>query len=294
MVDPPDRLDPHRAAGRDLSSRSDHGAIDLHCHTTASDGALAPAEVVRLAHAAGVGVLAITDHDTVAAVEEAAVEARPLGVRIVPGVEISARLGDKEIHVLGHFVDPSDARLLSSLADFGHKRRERAERMVEQLRAHGAPLPLEEVLEGEGSVGRPHLARLLVAHGHARDFREAFDRWLGKGKPGWVDRPMPAAEDAIALIRGAGGAASLAHPRLSRVSGEELVSLARAGLSGVEVDHPRQDGDARRILRLAAGSLGLEATAGSDFHEAPDAPGLESMDAEAFRRYETAAGKDRV
>jgi len=277
-----------------LSPSSARGAIDLHCHTTASDGAHAPAEVVRLAHAAGVGVLAITDHDTVAAVEEAADAARPLGLRIVPGVEISARLGDKEIHVLGHFVDPAEPRLLSSLADFGRRRRERAERMVEQLRAHGAPLPLDEVLGGEGSVGRPHLARLLIAHGHARDFREAFDRWLGKGKPGWVDRSMPAAQDAIALIRGAGGAASLAHPRLSKVGGEELVALARAGLSGVEVDHPRQDGDARRTLRLAASSLGLEATAGSDFHEAPEAPGLESMDSEAFRRYEATVGKRGV
>jgi len=247
--------------------------------------------VVRLAHAAGVDVLAITDHDTVAAVDEAHRAGRQLGVRIVPGVEISARLGEKEIHVLGHFVDPAERRLVSSLARFRELRRARAERMVERLRAHGAPLPLEEVLGEEGSVGRPHLARLLVAHGHARDFQEAFDRWLVKGRPGWVEREMPEAGEAIALVRGAGGVASLAHPRLSRVSGDELATLARAGLAGVEVDHPRQDGETRRMLRLAVGSLGLEPTAGSDFHGAPEAPGLESMDAEAFGRYETAAGR---
>jgi len=265
------------------------GTIDLHCHTTASDGVLSPAEVVRRAAEAGVSVLAITDHDTVDAVEVAAEAARGLALRIVPGVEISARLGDKEIHVLGHFFDPRDPALVAGLASFREKRRERAARMVEQLRAHGAPLDLEEVLDTDGSVGRPHLARLLVARGHARDFREAFDRWLGKGKPGWVERSMPAAHEAIALVRGAGGVASLAHPRLSKVEGDELVALARAGLSGLEVDHPHQDEDVRRNLRLAARSLGLEATAGSDFHGSEGSPGQESMDDEAFRRYEAGA-----
>ncbi|HEY0838879.1 MAG TPA: PHP domain-containing protein, partial [Vulgatibacter sp.] len=211
-------------------------------------------------------------------------------VRIVPGVEISARLGEKEIHVLGHFVDPSHGPLLGGLESFRRLRVERAERMVERLRAHGAALPLEEVLAGEGSIGRPHLARLLVAHGHARDFQEAFDRWLGKGKPGWVERSMPDFHEAIGLIRTAGGVASLAHPWLSKVAGDELAALARAGLSGVEVDHPHQGADVRRNLRLAAASLGLEATAGSDFHGEPGSPGQESMDEEAFRRYEAAAG----
>lgn len=264
-------------------------SIDLHSHTTASDGALPPSEVVRLARDAGVSVLAITDHDTVDAVDEAGAAGIAAGLRIIPGVEISASLGAKEIHVLGHFVDPAHGPLLARLASFRRLRVERAERMVERLRAHGADLPLEEVLAGEGSIGRPHLARLLVAHGHARDFQQAFDRWLGKGKPGWVERSMPPAHEAIELIRAAGGAASLAHPWLSKVAGDELVTLAKAGLRGLEVDHPHQGADVRRNLRLAAASLGLEATAGSDFHGADGSPGQESMDETAFQRYEAAA-----
>ncbi len=271
--------------------------IDLHCHTTASDGTLPPAEIVRLAARAGVRILAITDHDTMEAIPAAWEAAKGRGLRIVAGVEISARIGETEIHVLGHFVDPSHPGLLSRLADFAALRASRAERMVEKLRSHGVDLRLEEILAeaggDAGSIGRPHFARLLVAKGVAANFQDAFDRWLGEGMPGWVEREFPEAEEAIELIREAGGASSLAHPALSKVEGSELMALAKMGLDALEVDHPGQSESTRRKLRIIARSLGLLSTGGSDFHGESGGPGMEGMDAADFGAYEALIG-DRV
>lgn len=265
--------------------------IDLHCHTTASDGALPPGAVVQVAARAGVRVLAITDHDTVDAVGEAARAAADLGVRIVAGVEISARIGPRELHVLGHFLDPADPALAGRLAAFRQGRASRGDAILERLRAHGVDLDPAElaVQAGGGSVGRPHVARLLVARGVARNMQDAFDRWLCEGRPGWVERPFPEAEEAIALIRGAGGVASLAHPALSGVCGPELERLAGLGLSAVEVDHPGQAEAVRRKLRVVAGSLGLLTTGGSDFHGEAGHPGMEGMDRDVFQAYEALA-----
>lgn len=267
--------------------------IDLHCHTTASDGLVPPAAVVRIAAAAGVKTLAISDHDTVEAVDEARREGLALGVRIVPSVEVSARIGEREIHVLGHFVDPSEPKLLARLAFYREGRSRRAREMVEALRGQGIDLHFDELLAiagpEEGSIGRPHFARLLVTKGAARDFQDAFDRWLGKGKPGWVERPFPTAAEAIELIRGAGGATSLAHPALSGVTGSEIEELASLGLAAIEVGHPGQGEQTRRRLRMIADSLGLLRTAGSDFHGEGSALGSETMDGATFLAYEAAA-----
>ncbi|AKU90682.1 PHP domain-containing protein [Vulgatibacter incomptus] len=269
--------------------------IDLHAHTTASDGSLSPGELVRRAVAAGVGVLAITDHDTVDGVAAASSAAATMGLRIVPGVEISCRLGARELHILGHFLDPQDPVLLGSLEGFRRVRESRARAMIDRLREAGLDLRYEELLAipgaDEGSLGRPHVARLLLTKGLVRDFQEAFDRWLVEGAPGWVERPLPEATEAIGLIRRAGGAASLAHPALSGVTGAELMQLASLGLAGLEVDHPRQGTEIRRSLRAIAASLGLVATAGSDFHGEGGRPGQETMSKADFRAYERAAGE---
>lgn len=273
--------------------------IDLHSHTTASDGTLAPEELVRQAAAAGIRTLAVTDHDTTAAVAACirAVEEQALPLRIVPGIELSARWKGREVHVLGHFLDPDHEELLGHLASFRDDRRSRMEAMVARLRSLKLDVSMEEVDEirgGEGSYGRPHLARLLVAKGHARDFQDAFDRWIGKGSPGWVERPFPDATEAIALIRRAGGCAAVAHPALSGLFEPDLRALTGAGLAGLEVDHPGHTPDVRRSLRELARKLGLSATAGSDFHAAGDDGsrlGTEGMETSDFAAYERRSGK---
>lgn len=265
--------------------------IDLHAHTTASDGLLPPERLVELAVASGVRVLAITDHETTAGIA-AAREAAAGRIRIVPGVEISCRWNGREIHVLGHFVAPEDEGLERRLAAFRASRSERMEAMVERLRARGLGVTMDEVeaqREGEGSLGRPHLARVLVARGWARDVQDAFDRWIGKGTPGWVERPLPDAVEAIRWIREAGGCAVVAHPGASHLGEREIRGLAAAGLEGIEVDHPSHTQDLRNMLRRVAAKLDLCATAGSDFHteEAGVLPGSEGMDPGEFARLES-------
>lgn len=266
--------------------------IDLHAHTTASDGRSTPEELVARAAAAGVTVLAVTDHDTVAAVD-ACIEAaeRIGGIEIVPGIEISASWKRREIHVLGHFVDPSDEALLRALERFRDQRRERMEKMIDRCRFLGLSIDLED-LGGEGSWGRPHLARALVRGGYASDMQEAFDRWIGAGGPAFVERSLPDAAEAIDLIRSAGGCAAVAHPALSKLGGNDFGELAGLGLVGVEVDHPRQPPHVRRTLRRQAARLGLQPTAGSDDHGPDDGPaqvGREAMDEGCFAAYRSRA-----
>ena len=171
--------------------------------------------------------------------------------------------------------------------------------MVERLRAHGLGVTMAEVeaqREGEGSLGRPHLARVLVSRGWARDLQDAFDRWIGRGTPGWVDRPLPEAAEAIRWIREAGGCAAIAHPGASHLPERDLRSLAALGLEGIEVDHPAHPPEAREMLRRVAATLELCATAGSDFHtgEAGARPGTEGMRPEEFAVWEARARSREV
>jgi len=272
--------------------------IDLHSHTTASDGVHTPAELVRLAVEAGVAVLAVTDHDTTAGVAaaQAAAAEQGGGLRIVPGIEISCRWKDREIHILGHFLDPDHPALLERLAAFRDARSRRMEAMVERCRSIGLDVRLEEIesrREGAGTLGRPHLARLLVEKGYASDLQHAFDRWIGRGAPAWVERPMPEAAEAIRLIRAAGGCATVAHPGLSGIRSADLRALRREGLEGVEADHPAQTPDVRRTMREHARAHGLCVTAGSDYHaderDGTRRLGTETMESGAFSAYEARA-----
>lgn len=247
--------------------------VDLHTHSTYSDGLLSPAALVKAAAARGVRTLALTDHDTVAGIPEARAAGAALGVEVIPGVELSTSLGrGGEIHLLGYFVDIDDPTLLETLAGYARDRAERMERMIERLRRIGAPVDPARVtaLAGHGTMGRPHLGRVLVEAGYARDLTDAFDRYIGGGKPAYVPRPRVDPADAIALVRAAGGVPTLAHP--FSVGGVESVldRLVPAGLLGMEVDYGEYPPEDRETLRQIAARRGLIATGGSDYH-GPDA-----------------------
>lgn len=249
--------------------------IDLHSHTTASDGQHSPEELLALARQAGVTVLAVTDHDTVAGLQRAEAAAAAQGITLVNGIELSAFVHGKEVHILGHFLDRADPRLATFQERLSHERRTRMEQMVQNMRGLGYPVSMAEVeaLAGGAQLGRPHLARVLVEKGFTTSVKEAFDRWLGDGKPGCVPRFKLSAEEAISLIRGAGGVATVAHPAVSRIDKYDLTEMTGQGLGGLEVEHSDHDPGTRRRMLEWATSLDLVPTAGSDFHGEKIAPG---------------------
>jgi 3',5'-nucleoside bisphosphate phosphatase len=240
--------------------------VDLHSHSTASDGALPPEAVVAAAKAAGLVAIALTDHDTVGGVEAAVSEGERLGVRVVRGTELSAHYGEDEIHLLGLHIDHVHV-IADELARFRDDRVRRAERMVEKLTALRVPLTMDAVLAqaAGGAVGRPHVARALVAGGFVNDQREAFDRYLGFGRPAYVAKPKLLAADAIALIHAAGGIAVWAHPGADGRR-ERVERLAAAGLDGLEVRHPGHTPDDQQRLAALAAHFGLVESGGSDWH----------------------------
>jgi predicted metal-dependent phosphoesterase TrpH len=248
--------------------------VDLHCHSTASDGTAAPGAVAAAAAAAAVSALALTDHDSVDGVAEARRAGGELGIDIIAGVELSAFENDRETHILGLHLAALDA-LNAQLATFRSARRLRAERIVAALNTLGVPVTLDAVLReaGAGAIGRPHIARALIAGGWVRDLREAFDRYLGFRKPAFVPKQTLGVADAIRLIHAAGGIAVLAHPGADGVRAW-LEPLAALGMDGVEVRHPSHS--AEDIARLGAltDHLGLVPSGGSDWHGATTGPRL--------------------
>jgi len=249
---------------------SQHEFVDLHTHSTASDGARAPADVVKAGKAAGLAALALTDHDTLAGVADAREAGTQLGMRVVTGVELSAVEGDVETHILGlHLSDL--AELEHRLVGLREMRVNRAARIVERLNALGIAVTFESVLQhaAGGAVGRPHVARALIAGGWATDFREAFERYLGNGKTAFVAKDKLPMSEAIGLIHRAGGLAILAHPG-SLATRERVAALAAAGLDGLEILHPSHSfEDAQRLDALAT-EFDLVRSGGSDWHGAPD------------------------
>lgn len=240
------------------------GRADLHLHSTASDGVAPPAEVARLAAAAGLSAAALTDHDSVLGGAEFQSAAKSLGVRPVLGVEIAGEILGDEVHLLCYFLRrPRGAAFQEMLQELSADRRERAGRMVERARALGYAVDADAVL-AHPQVGRPHIARELFRLGAAASVSEAFTRYLSPGGPIYVDRLRPQAREVIALAGDAGGLVSLAHPCRYRV--DHLEDLCRAGLQAIEVSHPSAGPPERRRLRKAAASLGLLRTGGSDYH----------------------------
>lgn len=246
--------------------------LDLHLHTTHSDGSLPPAEVVARAHKVNVRALAITDHDILSGIPEAIEAAKPLDIDVIAGVEISSRFDDDELHILGYFLDRTDPHLLARLESLRLSRHRRNPQIVERLQELGLSLSYDEVRElaGTEAVGRPHIARVLMEKGYVQTAKEAFDRFLARGKAAYIARELPEPTEAIAWIREAGGVAVLAHPLWVKRSGEALRKLCQqlkdAGLGGLEVHYsthtPQQTSD---FLNLAK-QLDLLVTGGSDFH----------------------------
>jgi predicted metal-dependent phosphoesterase TrpH len=243
--------------------------IDLHSHTLHSDGDRSPAQLFAEAKAAGVEVLAVTDHDTVFGLEECRVASEAAGVRLVNGIELSCELHGREVHVLGHFIDPRAPALEQVASGMLAERRERMEKMIALAQQMGfAGVTMERVVAASGgeNLGRPHLARALVDCGHARSISDAFDRFLGTNGPMWVDRRRLPTAEAIRLVHEAGGTASIAHPGANGVSRQELKALAAEALDGVEAWHPEHPPNQAEAFVRWADELGLVVTAGSDYH----------------------------
>ena len=244
--------------------------IDLHLHSTASDGTSEPEVVVLAARAAGLEALALTDHDTVEGIPAAREAALAAGIELVAGVELSAYEGSDEIHVLGlHLVQLDDMR--ESLTVFRDARRERAEGIVHLLNGLGVRITFADVMAvaKDAAIGRPHVARALVENGWAMDLRDAFDRYLGAGRPAYLDKRKITIPEAIQLIHRCGGIAVLAHPGADG-NRDKIEKLAAMGLDGVEVIHPSHSADDRARMLALTRFLKLVPSGGSDSHGAAD------------------------
>ncbi|WP_063565594.1 PHP domain-containing protein [Paenibacillus sp. O199] len=250
-----------------------NGRCDLHTHSQASDGMQPPAENVKLAKQRGLSAVALTDHDTVAGVAEAQRAGREYGIDVVAGVEISTRASGKDIHVLGYYVNTEEEKFLERLRGLREAREERNHLIIAKLQELGLEISWQEVIDGLGrplepdeSIGRPHMADVLVRKGYAADMRDAFNRYLAEGQPGYVSVPRVAPEDACQWIKDAGGAAVIAHPGLYR--DDELVRriLVDAHPDGIEVVHSDHGPEEERRYAELAREFGLIQTGGSDYH----------------------------
>jgi len=248
--------------------------VDLHCHSTASDGEFAPREVVRKAKAAGLSGLALTDHDTVAGLADAADEAATLGLDFITGIEISCRWeAPGHLHMLGYGVDPTSADLQRLSRDAIEARNVRNPKMIQKLRELGIDITMEEVAAKSGGevVSRPHMAKVLVEKGVVACEQEAFNRYLGEGAAAYYDKERLDDDYAIGVIRKAGGVAVLAHPVHLRTANDAhlrtvVKNLADKGLEGIEVLHSEHSAERTETYRRIAADLGLLMTGGSDFH----------------------------
>ena len=256
------------------------GKADLHLHTTFSDGALSPNDLIHRVHKAGLTTVAVTDHDNTGAIDESRAAALSLGIEVISGVELSTVVGEQDIHILGYFFDHHDAALQDHLALFREERRRRAERIVEKLNRLQVPLTLESVLEqaGMGSVGRPHIANALMEEGLTGTYHEAFYKYLGFGKPAYEKKYLVTPQDAFRLIADAGGLSFLAHPAHA-VDESLLRKLIEAGIDGIEVVHPSHTQERVAHYNGIVSEYYLLASGGSDFH------GGRSNDREVLGRY---------
>jgi len=246
---------------------------DLHCHSTRSDGVLSPTDVVRRAASRGVDVLALTDHDELAGLDEAREAAQEAGIVVVPGSELSVTWEGETIHVLGLGIDPRDSPLATGLSGIRSGRDERARRIGEALEVAGIPDAFEGALTyvtSERLISRTHFARYLVESGHVRDMKDAFKRYLTAGKPGYVPHAWASLSQAVTWIRGAGGQAVIAHPGRYKLTASGLRSLVAEfrdlGGAGLEVVSPSHTSAQYAEFAALARAHGLRASCGSDFH----------------------------
>ncbi len=244
-------------------------SVELHCHTTASDGAYTPSELVRVARMKGVGVLAVTDHDTIDGHAEAIAAGAVNGVHVIPGIEISSLSPAGEVHILGYGLEPSDAETRDRIARLRTSRESRARRILAKLDDLGKPVAFERVkrLAGDAMIGRPYIAAAMVESGHVLTKQQAFDEYLAEGQPAFAPNDALTPAEAVELIHRAGGAAVVAHPGLYKGDTTEmLIELIRHGLDGVEVFYPLHTPQQIECYVAFAARHKLLATGGSDFH----------------------------
>ncbi|BAF59488.1 MAG: PHP domain-containing protein [Pelotomaculum sp.] len=241
--------------------------VDLHVHTTASDGTDSPAEVVLKAKAIGLSAIAITDHDTLEGVEPAFEAGQLEKLEIVPGIELGSEYMGEEVHLLGYYIELHNDLLHSRLKYLRSSRITRMEKMVSKLKELGIPLDLDMVMtmSGSGSVGRPHLAAAMVEIGAVKSVSEAFDLYIGSGRPAYVPRYKLKPAEAVCLIRHAGGVPVLAHPGLNSIAAF-IGELKEAGLAGLEAYHPAHSREQSAFYERLAEKHGLIVTGGSDYH----------------------------
>jgi hypothetical protein len=276
--------------------------IDLHTHTTASDGRLSPADLVARARLATITVLSVTDHDTVAGSDAAEAACRDAGIAFVDGIEITAVRAGLDVHLLGYFFDRRSPALHAFLAAMRQQRLQRIRDMIDRLAQLGVVLDADAILapvldNPQKSIGRPFIARALVAGGHVSDMNEAFERWLTPGRPAFIPRAGAPPAEVVARIHEAGGIASLAHPGLLGHD-EWIPALVADGLDAVEAYHSRHDPDATAKYLAIAGRLGLAVSGGSDFHadhdHGPASPGAVSLPLDCFERLAALARDQRT
>lgn len=247
--------------------------VDLHMHSTASDGTLTPGEVVAMAREEGLAAIALTDHDTTAGLPEAIAAGRRLGVEVVPGIEISAKRERGTLHIVGLFIDPGDGRLEERCQALRAERGRRNERIVSRLCELGMPVTLDEVRgkSGGGVIGRPHFAAVMVEKGYVATREEAFDRWLAKGQPAYFPKALLDPAESIAMIHDAGGVAVCAHPSQLRCAGERelegaIAELRHHGLDAIETQWSTATAEEMALTERIAGRQRLLRSGGSDFH----------------------------
>ena len=245
------------------------GKVDLHVHTTVSDGRFSPQQIVRRAAELGLNTIAITDHDNTGGIAPALEAAKAFPqLRVIPGVEISTQAPGSEVHLLGYFIDCSNAKLSSILRELRDSRLGRAQAMIARLNELGVDINWQRVQEiaGDSTVGRPHIARAMMEKGYIDSFDEAFNGFIEQGGPAYVERSKIAPAEAVSLVLEAGGLPVLAHPLTVEQPEKLITELEKKGLVGIEVYYKDYTAEKRNALAQLAAKLGLIATGGSDYH----------------------------
>ena len=240
--------------------------IDLHMHTYHSDGALSPFELIKKAKDKGLTIIGITDHDSINAFQDAVVYGREIGVEVIPGVEISTDLEDKEIHLLGYFFDTNNDELIKYLSFFREERFHRAKRIINKLRNLGFKISIDDVLDRakNSSIGRPHIANTMAEMGLVKNFNEAFEKYIGDFGPAYERKIHVSPHSALKLINEAGGLSFLAHPGF--INESILLNFIKSGIDGIEVIHPQHSSNQVRFYRGIVNQYCLLESGGSDFH----------------------------
>ncbi len=240
---------------------------DLHIHTSASDGDLSPEKIVEKCLRLKLGAIGITDHDTVSGVKAAKKAARNSGIRVIPGIELGTHSDGIEIHILGYFIDVESPALRQYLVQINEQRLRRTELIVESLARNGIEINLDKIIDkaGNGTIGRPHIAKAMVDAGVVKSYQAAFNKWIGDGAPACEKKSIQAPGELIDVIHQSGGVAILAHPG-AEWTRDGIRKLKRHGLDGIEVVHPRHTKKTEAMYRKLAFECNLLVTGGSDFH----------------------------